>query len=147
MKRYLLITLLTSLTAQTALASQNFKLIYECKIVGKSTLSKTVSIFADFSKDIKEGAPSLVILSDDFKTNALEGVITMQGIPTPYIQADVKVDANALRKNDQDLFISMDLSKERKVSAFKKANGKIWLEGSDSSEVKKEENLFCSPRF
>ncbi|MFZ4714902.1 MAG: hypothetical protein ACOYL6_14380 [Bacteriovoracaceae bacterium] len=147
--KILLMTLLSSVffSANSTYANQSYNLAYECKTLGKSTLAKTVSIFTDFSEGETENAPALVVLSDGQSAKAIQGQITLQGKPTPLTQAWIRVDGNLFGYTSKDLAISIDLSKPRRVSMFKKANARIGLVLSGSTDATNLENLSCNPMF
>lgn len=127
--------------------AQSLKLMYKCKILGKSTLAKEVSIFGDFSSGEKEKQPGLVILTDGNRSKAFNSLISLQGNEFPWQKSTSVVDASNLGYRETDLAISIDLTQKRKVGLVQRANGLIGLAKSGTFDAQKLESLNCEFLF
>ena len=146
MKR-LLITTAMFLTTFSSFAVENYKLMYECKILGTSTLAKEVSIFGNLTSGETQDQPGLVIISDGLKTRAFNSKLSLQGNEHPWQKATTVINASALGYESLDLAITIDLANERRISLGKKANALIGLVSTGTFHASKMENLRCEYVF
>lgn len=143
----LLIIGLLTLGSISAFAAENYKLMYECKVVGDSTLAKEISIFGNLTSGETQNQPGLVIISDGLKTKAFNSKLSLQGDKHPWQKATTVIGASALGYESVDLAITIDLAQPRRVSLGKKSNGLIGLVSSGTFNASRMENLKCEHIF
>lgn len=146
MKKLLTTTFLL-LTTFSTFAVENYKLMYECKVTGTSTLAREISIFGNFTSGETQDQPGLVIISDGLKTKAFNSKVSLQGNVYPWQKATAVIHASALGYESLDLAITIDLRNEQRISRGKKSNGLIGLVSTGTFQASKMDTLRCEHIF
>lgn len=143
----LLTSIFLLLTTFSTFAVESYKLMYECRVIGASTLAKDISVFGNFTSGEIQDQPGLVIISDGLKTKAFTSKVSLQGNVHPWQKATVVISASAIGYENLDLAITIDLTNEHRISIGKKSNALIGLVSSGTFQARKMTKLECEHIF